>query len=102
MSTRFRMTARKDFRNGAIGWPDGMSAFWPKGETRDVPLAVMERIEKDGTGEFNVQIIYERPEPEANGNEQDHPDRSPSSGDERPEAEAPPAPKAGRKKKVTE
>lgn len=49
----YRMTALKDYRNGSIAWPKGLSGFWPQGETRLLLPPVYEQIVRDG-GEFQV------------------------------------------------
>jgi hypothetical protein len=56
------MTAKTDYANGAIVWPDGMSAFWPKGEARIVPQTLYDRVLRDGVTEFDVKF-YTPPEP---------------------------------------
>lgn len=53
----FRMTALVDYRNGGIAWPKGMSAVWPKGETRDLLPPVREQVLRDGIGQFTEQAV---------------------------------------------
>jgi hypothetical protein len=63
----YRMTATKDYRNGSIAWPAGMSAYWPKGETRDLLPPVFEQLQRDaGPFEYHQVVLYaegEQPAP---------------------------------------
>lgn len=60
--TQYRMTALSDYSNGAIAWPEGMAAFWPKGQERIVPGNIWDRIMRDGVAQFSV-TFYTPPEP---------------------------------------
>lgn len=57
MKLFYDMTAREDYRNGAIAWPQGMSGFWPKGELRRLPPPVFEQVQRDGIGQFDYQMV---------------------------------------------
>lgn len=52
----YRMTARADYRNGSIAWPKGMSAYWPKGETRDILPPVFDQLQRDA-GPFDYEMV---------------------------------------------
>lgn len=57
----YRMTAKSDYANGAIAWPEGMGAFWPRGQERIVDQALYDRVLRDGVAEFDVK--YYQPAP---------------------------------------
>lgn len=70
------MTALKDYRNGALPWPEGMSGTWPRGETRVVPDTLRQLLAADGVGEFETQFhkptpaasaVVDKPAPAAKG-----------------------------------
>jgi hypothetical protein len=58
----YRMTAKSDYANGAIAWPEGMTPFWPKDQERIVPQSIYDRVLRDGVSEFDVKY-YTPPEP---------------------------------------
>lgn len=92
VSKLFRVTALRDYANGAIPWPAGMSGKWPQGEVRLLPWPVVEQLQRDGTGNFDMQIVsvpVERPDSETNGDGQDRVDGAESKA---PAEEAPAPP----------
>jgi hypothetical protein len=58
----YRMTAKSDYANGAIAWPEGMTAVWKQGEERIVPQSIYDRVLRDGVTEFDVKF-YTPPSP---------------------------------------
>jgi hypothetical protein len=60
----YRMTAKSDYANGAIAWPEGMTPFWPKDQERIVPQTIYDRVLRDGVSEFDVKF-YTPPVPPA-------------------------------------
>lgn len=61
MSRQYRMTAKTDYANGAIAWPEGMAPFWPKGQERIVSQALYDRVMRDGVAEFEVKFYQPAP-----------------------------------------